>query len=305
MAKLGHFMYNYVVDIGDTPASPSEKALLRLQIQLAVSRRFQIDRNWRYDLQSPFWRLYVINRRGAFITHSGRRLLLKPNRLYLIPSWVRFQSGATRILLQDYLHFYVTGLPPTLLRRFFDRPLLLERDAVLERLRVRWQDGFRSNLAFGRLAWATALAYAAVATATSKLSPAAQQACFRSFMEFSPISPALECMDQRFAQPPANPELARLCHLSTDRFIRQFHRIVGMTPAQYGLERRIAVGAQWLTATSRTLEEIADASGFTDRFHFSRVFKARLGLPPVAYRRLHRMAIDEKAMSTTASRPKS
>jgi AraC-like DNA-binding protein len=294
-------MYIYVVDIGDTPASPWEKALLRLQIQLAVSRRFQIDQNWCYDLQSPFWRLYVNNRSGAFITHAGRRLLLKPNKLYIIPSWVRFQSGATRTLIQDYLHFYVTGFPPTLLRRFFDRPLLLARDSVLDGLRVRWQNGFRSDPAFGQLGWATALAYAAVATATSKLSDAAQKAYFRCLTEFSPISPALECINQRLSQPPANPELARLCHLSTDRFIRKFHCIVGMTPAQYGLERRIAVAAQWLTATSRTLEEIADASGFTDRFHFSRVFKGRLGLPPVAYRRLHRMAIDEAPMPRTGS----
>ena len=293
MARCDPFMYIYVMEIGNVLPTPSDEALQRIQIQLALSRRFKIDQNWSYDLQSPFWRLYVNDSSGASITHAERRLVLQANRIYLIPAWVRFQAAATRPLIQDYMHFYVTGLPPTLLRRFFDRPLLLPRDSVLDGLCRRWREGFGSGPAFPKLSWATALAYAAVAEATGALSEAAQRACFDSWTKFSPIGPALECIDQRLSDPPANPELARLCHLSTDHFIRQFRLIVGMTPTQYGQERRVALAAQWLTATSRTIEEIADASGFTDRFHFSRVFKARLGLPPVAYRRLHRIAANE------------
>jgi AraC-like DNA-binding protein len=293
MAKRRSFMYICVMAIGDTPSTPAEEGLRAIQIQLALSRRFKIDRTWCYDLQSPFWRLYVNNQLGASIAHAGQRFVLKPNRIYLIPAWVRFQSAATRPLLQDYMHFYVMGLPPTLLRRFFNRPLLLPRDLVLDGLCHRWRDGFDSDSDFARLSWATALAYAAMATATGALTEANQLAWSNSWTEFSPIGPALECIDRRLSQPPANPELARLCHLGTDRFIRQFRLIVGMTPARYGLERRVALAAQWLTATSRTVEEIADCSGFTDRFHFSRVFKALLGMPPVAYRRLHRMVIHE------------
>jgi AraC-like DNA-binding protein len=290
MAKRGSFMYIRVVEIGDTPVSPSGEALRRIQIQLAVSERLKIDRAWRYDLRSPFWRLYVHNRSGASIIHAGNRLVLKANQPYLIPAWVRFQSSATRPLIQDYLHFYVTGLPPTLLRRFFDRPRLLAGDQVLQRLCRRWRKGLGSPPAMAESGWAAALAYAVVAKITGDLSAADQRVCLNSLTEFSPISPALDCIDQRLSRPPANRELARLCHLSTDRFIRKFRLIVSMTPAQYGLERRVALAAQWLTATSRTMEEIADASGFTDRFHLSRVFKSRLGLPPAAYRRLHRIA---------------
>jgi AraC-like DNA-binding protein len=286
-------MYIPVVTIGETPVSAAEEALGRMQIQLAFSRRLQIDSTWHYDLQSPFWRLYVHNRSGAAIVHAGRRLALRPDRLYLIPAWVRFQSVATRPVVQDYLHFYVTGLPPTLLRRFFDRPLSFVREPVLDELRRRWQTGFASDSAFAAPGWAVALAYAAVAHATGRLPEAAQRTCFDSWKEFSPMGPALQRIDQRFFSPPSNSELARLCHLSTDRFIRRFRLIVGMTPAQYGLERRITLAAQWLTATSRTIEKIASDAGFTDRFHFSRVFKARLGMPPVAYRRLHRNAAHE------------
>ena len=283
-------MYISVVIVGDAPARPWEDALRKIQVQVALSRRLRIDRSWRYDLQSPFWRLYMMDKAGAHILHGGRKLALQPERIHLIPAWVRFQSCAMHPMTQDYMHFYVTGFPPTFLRRFFNRPLLLQRDAVLDGLSHRWRGGLVSPSGFAELGWASALAYAAVATAAANLPEAEQQVFSHSWQDFSPIGPALECMDQRLSRPPSNPELARLCHFSTDRFIRKFRLIVGMTPARYGLERRVSLAAQWLTATPRTIEEISDAAGFTDRFHFSRAFKAHLGVAPVAYRQLHRIS---------------
>lgn len=276
--------------IGDAPATPMEEALRRVQVQPTVSRRFRIDPAWRYDLQSPFWRLYVHNRSGGFILHAGRRWPLASGYIHLIPAWVRFQSLAVRAVVQDYLHFYVTGLPPSLLRRVFDRPLRLRRDAVLADLVGRWQRHLEAPSGFAPFGWASVLANAAFTSAVMELAGSAQGNWLHALAGFGPVAPALGSIDQNLAQPPANAELARLCGLSTDHFIRQFRRMIGMTPAQYGLERRLSLAAQWLTSTHLTLEEIADRTGFTDRFHFSRAFKARLGLPPATYRRLHRSA---------------
>ena len=99
--------------------------------------------------------------------------------------------------------------------------------------------------------------------------------------------PALQHIEAHLASPPSNPELATLCHLSTDHFIRYFRRAVGSTPAQYGLERRLALAAHQLLNSQCTIEEIAAATGFSDRFHFSKVFKQKLHTPPVAYRKMH------------------
>jgi AraC-like DNA-binding protein len=214
---------------------------------------------------------------------------LNAGQVYLIPSWVRFQCSAVRPVMQNFLHFYLTGLPPTLLRRFFPRPLRLPRDETITVLCRRWRAGLDDKPAFPPLGWAATLAQAAVILAMEQIPPAEQAASFRALSGFSPINPALRCIEERLSRPPENAELARLCHFSTDHFIRQFHFIAGMTPAKYGLERRLASAARWLTSSNRTLEEIADQAGFTDRFHFSRSFKARLGLPPAAYRRLHRV----------------
>ena len=79
------------------------------------------------------------------------------------------------------------------------------------------------------------------------------------------------------------PELARLAGLSRSHFIRAFRRETGLTPHAYLLDRRFR-------AASRLLErgvppgEVAVACGLFDQSHLNRVFKARMGVTPGAYR---------------------
>ena len=64
-----------------------------------------------------------------------------------------------------------------------------------------------------------------------------------------------------------------------------FRERVGCTPAQYVLERRIAAAAQDLLFTNDSIEQIADRLGFANRYHLTRMFTRRVGIPPAAYRR--------------------
>ncbi|CAN5578262.1 hypothetical protein BH09VER1_BH09VER1_32040 [soil metagenome] len=90
------------------------------------------------------------------------------------------------------------------------------------------------------------------------------------------VQSALECIEGRLANPPTVSEMAALSHASPSHFIRTFRRMVGLTPSQYYLERRIATDAQWLLESSRTIDQIAKSVGFTDRFQF---FQSLQGSP--------------------------
>jgi AraC-like DNA-binding protein len=48
------------------------------------------------------------------------------------------------------------------------------------------------------------------------------------------------------------PELARLCHMSTEYFIRKFITATGLTPEQYSLDRRLAEGARLLAQSNES-----------------------------------------------------
>ena len=95
------------------------------------------------------------------------------------------------------------------------------------------------------------------------------------------------------AAPPDNRELAAICGLSIPHFSRRFKAALGVSAAQYRLERRILTAARWLAGTDRKMEEIAELTGFTDRFYFTKMFTARLGVSPAAYRRMHKLESHE------------
>lgn len=281
------------METGGPALNAREEIFSSLHTRLIVSRREELNAVWNHQtFCSPFWRFYVNKRPGAFLRHHGRTLWLQPGHPYLIPAWLTFETGLRfpkRSLSQDYLHFDCPGLPPTLQKRLFERPLSLSRTGALALLCDRWQEGLgKPKPGLADHSWAQALAQAALASALEILPGTALQECELWLDRTGGLGPVLRHMDRHLQDPPSNSELAALCHQSTDHFIRTFRRSLGVTPTQYGLDKRITAAATWLAQTPRTLDDIAEASGFTDRFHFSRSFKARLGLSPAAYRALHR-----------------
>jgi len=259
-------------------------------LHVLESRRVNLARQgWTFDLWSPFWRLYVNDRSGAYVEHAGRRLDLAPGRLWLIPAWVHFRTGLRGRVVQDYVHFTFTGFPAVLMNQHFDRPISLRTAKVPAPLIARWRGTIADAASFARLSHAYALAHAATAVLLSGWGRREWEICDRWRLQTGAIRPALERLENSLAHPPGNAELSRACGLSEDHFIRKFRRLAGITPAEYGRRHRVARAAEWLTGTSRTLEDIAEAAGFVDRFHFSRIFKSRFDLTPIAYRRRHRL----------------
>ncbi len=79
--------------------------------------------------------------------------------------------------------------------------------------------------------------------------------------------------------------------MSEDHFIRRFRALMGVTPAEFGRRHRVALAAEWLTGSRRTIEDIAEAAGFSDRSHFSRVFRQHLGVTPAEHRGMHKLEV--------------
>jgi transcriptional regulator GlxA family with amidase domain len=104
-----------------------------------------------------------------------------------------------------------------------------------------------------------------------------------------PVAPALRHIEANLHAKLAIPHLARLCQLSVDHFSRVFRQLLGQTPTRHIQERRVAVAAERLIATNEDIARIASETGFANRYHFTRVFTARMGVPPATYRRTGRV----------------
>jgi AraC family transcriptional regulator len=79
-------------------------------------------------------------------------------------------------------------------------------------------------------------------------------------------------------------ELARIAQTSPFHFARHFKASMGLTPHQYVIDRRIEL-AKWLLADrSRSIADVAYASGFATQAHLTTVFRRLVGVTPGNYR---------------------
>lgn len=80
-------------------------------------------------------------------------------------------------------------------------------------------------------------------------------------------------------------DLAREAGMSRYRFLRLFRQVVGMTPHQFVLHRRMVASGRWLLTGAEPVSTIAYACGFGDLSTFNRQFRKAMGTTPGSFRR--------------------
>ncbi|HXD95937.1 MAG TPA: AraC family transcriptional regulator [Candidatus Acidoferrum sp.] len=92
-------------------------------------------------------------------------------------------------------------------------------------------------------------------------------------------------------------ELEAITGMTRYEVARQFRLMLGTSPHRYLVGRRLELARQRMRG-GRPLADVAYEAGFADQAHFTRTFKAALGLTPARYRALSaRGAADGRAPS--------
>jgi AraC-like DNA-binding protein len=81
-------------------------------------------------------------------------------------------------------------------------------------------------------------------------------------------------------------QAARKCHVDPAYLCRLFTRFDHQSPYQFLLRLRMTRGAELLLTPGASVKQVAEELGFADAFHFSRIFKKLMGLPPTQFARL-------------------
>ena len=101
--------------------------------------------------------------------------------------------------------------------------------------------------------------------------------------EAGPVARARAYLDANFDRDVGLEELAAVARLNRSHFVRAFRKELGTTPHAYLLDRRFRAAGRMLAA-GESAAEVAVACGFCDQSHLNRVFKARMGVTPGAFR---------------------
>ncbi|MEH2948883.1 response regulator [Sporofaciens sp. JLR.KK001] len=79
-------------------------------------------------------------------------------------------------------------------------------------------------------------------------------------------------------------ELAELAHFTPSYVSKQFHRETGQTIKSYINQKKIENAKYLLANTRRTIQEVAQDSGFNNTSHFNRTFRQITDMTPLQYR---------------------
>ena len=80
-------------------------------------------------------------------------------------------------------------------------------------------------------------------------------------------------------------DLADLLHCSKFYFLREFKKLMGITPYQYLLDKRLDQAKLLLNTTPGNIAAVGWELGFNDQAHFTRAFKKRFGITPGQFQR--------------------
>ena len=221
---------------------------------------------------APYWRFYWNLTPGAHIVFQGRTIELEQDHILLIPPFTNYASFAEKPFFQLYMHFeWENPFPVTSPRQFSALPFkkqLLEVD--------KWfgAPGGRFELQM----YAILLYYLA-----ELQNPFPDEQPSKNDPR---IEKALEIINDDLTL--NNAFVAEKVRMSRDNFQRTFVRCMGITPCRYRISRRMELAQELLQDSLLTIDEIAQQTGFADRYQFSKAYKQFFKLPPgTARKKMH------------------
>ncbi len=251
---------NVLLDDGEPPA-----------LQVHECNTQVIDRHWNHQsVRKPFWTAYFNPDEGAAVRLAGKWISLGPSRVVIIPEDTLYDCrcrGAVRHLWMIFSYPLAGETPSAWMGKL--QPFEQELWHSLYKLANNTSSPHRL-----RHTCLAALIQEFGKKSQSSLSTGSEQ--LRHFHTW---------MKTRMATPPSLDEMAAHAGMSRRSFLRWFLAETGETPVAFQRRIRIREACRLLRFGDQSVDEIAEATGFADRHHFTRAFKAITGMGPAAFRR--------------------
>lgn len=98
------------------------------------------------------------------------------------------------------------------------------------------------------------------------------------------LIPAIKYIEKNYCDPNlTNADLAEQCSVSEIYFRKLFSQVYSVSPKQFVIDIRINKAKQLLTDGLFKICAVSEKCGFSNPYHFSRVFRKKTGLTPTEY----------------------
>ena len=99
------------------------------------------------------------------------------------------------------------------------------------------------------------------------------------------IIDVIRLIERELDKNPSNDDLAKYINMATNSFIRLFQKEMHVSPQYYIMRQKIDRACLLLLHSDLKIDNIAWSLGFSDRYHFSKVFKKVVSKSPADYRK--------------------
>ncbi|MEI8246260.1 MAG: AraC family transcriptional regulator [Lentisphaerota bacterium] len=233
------------------------------------------------ELMVPHLRVYYIEDGGGAVTVCGKRYKLEKGFVYFIPGNQPFINHCDKRMNVSWLH----GLPAN--PRF--ETMLAKVNIVLKWSFIEFAVFDTAFKRLGKIDLEELNSDWLELHAMANFILAKVLSFFENKESPAPIPPKLEntldFINSHFTQNPSLEEIAVHANYAPIYFHRLFKKYLAVSPHQYMERKRMALAYGMLINSSRTMEEIAELSGYQNVFYFSRVFKKHFAVSPGSVRK--------------------
>ncbi|MBN2263170.1 MAG: helix-turn-helix transcriptional regulator [Prolixibacteraceae bacterium] len=279
--------------------SDVKQSFIKADIDVHCCRYWKLSK-WEYnDLSFSFWRIYYNSVAGACVNFQGKTIELDASKIVLIPPFTAYSTALLKNAAEGlngcrietfselnelplrgmvdhfFIHFNLG------IRLDYVKPniYVFETDNILLQLIADLQKYTIEQLRIFDHLYTVKL-YALIFNLLSKV----DVDFWKQRTNDPRVLKIIDYIDRNYWKDLTNNSLGLMVNMATNSFLRLFKQSMGHTIQQYIQKVRINKAILQMHNASESIESIAEKCGFSDRHHFSKVFKKETGMPPAAYR---------------------
>lgn len=221
-----------------------------------------------------YWCFFWNGMSGEKVHFSGKDISFGLEHAVLIPPYASYRVSSGKEIPLLYIYFELNPVYEDIVQRPKSIILNDEDIAELEELKAM-------ILGVNDLPWRSAVLFRILSGVLLKL----EATDFSSPEQIDKrIMLAIEIINRDYAKNLENRKICRLINMSQNNFLRLFQRDIGQTPHSYLSYIRIRNARRLLREGEFSIDEIAEKTGFANRYHFTRIFKKYTFTTPGDYR---------------------
>lgn len=287
-------------ELGD-PSSKNQN-FIDIKLKLLCCRFWYLDLWDCHDMIFPFWRIYWNKNEGGELRLQENIYKMTPDHLYIIPPFTSFSTRFTKkhkynsgihvsgkqisqtddeafFAEESLIHFFThfkLGTPfdnvyPGIFKIKLDDAIKSKLDYLTGRLKI---DNYDFKLTFNLKLQSF------IRDTLSNIGPE----LWKTINTDPRVLTIHRYIEANVGEKLSNPQLAAIVNMAPNSFARLFKEEMNITLHSYIQNRKIAKACELFVHSDKTIENISYELGFSDRYHFSRVFKSITGMSPAVYK---------------------